>query len=384
MPTNERPRAENSTGYLPQVDALRGLAILAVIYHHFGFHPPGWLDWGPVGPSVFFMLSGYFITLSLWKIQRSGTAGQSMLPQALEFHSRRIFRIFPVLLILVGLGVLFGLEEFRSTWFWHLSFLTNFLVVYQSDWIGSLSHLWSLSLQEQFYILWTLILFVPPAFFVRTMLMIIVGAGGFRLTCILAGSSEYARWLLLPGSLDVFAIGGLVAWMTRHGNLEWMRSPKWQLPLTAAAVASLIFSRYLRFLPDTNPWTAAVEFFQCAFFLWLVLRLVAFPKSALTQVFQVTPLVLLGKLSFGIFAFHTLVGACAAPLLVYLPDNHFCHATFLAALSIVAAIPSYFLLEQPMNRLAKQFDFGHLGRQLAWFAGGVRRAAALKPQPEDL
>ena len=47
--------------YLPQLDGLRGLAILAVVFHHFDFHPPSWIDWGPVGPSVFFLLSGYLI-----------------------------------------------------------------------------------------------------------------------------------------------------------------------------------------------------------------------------------------------------------------------------------------------------------------------------------
>ena len=61
--------------YLPQLDGLRGVAILAVAFHHFGFHPPSWMDWGPVGPSVFFLLSGYLITLSLWKLQDKNDNG---------------------------------------------------------------------------------------------------------------------------------------------------------------------------------------------------------------------------------------------------------------------------------------------------------------------
>jgi hypothetical protein len=47
----------------------------AVVFHHFGFHPPSWMDWGPVGPSVFFLLSGYLITLSLCKLQDKNDSG---------------------------------------------------------------------------------------------------------------------------------------------------------------------------------------------------------------------------------------------------------------------------------------------------------------------
>ena len=67
--------AHKAGAYLPQLDGLRGLAILAVVFHHFGFHPPSWMDWGPVGPSVFFLLIGYLITLSLWKLQDKNDSG---------------------------------------------------------------------------------------------------------------------------------------------------------------------------------------------------------------------------------------------------------------------------------------------------------------------
>ncbi len=375
------PGANGGGGYLPQVDGLRGLAILAVVFHHFGVHPHGALDWGPIGPVVFFMLSGYFITQSLWKIQGRAAEGSPMLPLALGFHARRIFRILPAVILLLVIGGFLGMEECSTTWPWHLAFLTNFLVIFQREWIGSVSHLWSLSLQEQFYLLSTLILFVPRAYFVRTMLVAIAAAGIFRLVCILYGSSEYARWLLLPGSLDAFATGGLAAWLVREGYAEVIFRPRISRLIAAGAVVSLVVSRFLRFLPDTHLGTAAVETFQAVFFLWLLLCLVANSTGMLSRIFLFRPLVFLGRVSFGIFVFHTLVAYAAAPALRMLPESPLLRAVILVGLSVAVAVPSYHLLEQPMNRLAKRLDFGKLGRSLSrWGAFAGRRVGGAPPQ----
>jgi hypothetical protein len=199
-----------SSGYLPQLDGLRGLAIIAVALHHFGFHPPSWIDWGPVGPSVFFMLSGYLITLSLWKLEATYQAKQISFWRLLAgFHARRIFRLLPILIILILIGSFTDLPEYRETWAWSLTFTTNLLLVLHNDWIGGISHFWSLSMQEQFYFLWPVVLLVPRAFFPQAMVAAIALAAGFRLTCIEVGAPEFARWFLLPGSLDAFATGGL-------------------------------------------------------------------------------------------------------------------------------------------------------------------------------
>jgi peptidoglycan/LPS O-acetylase OafA/YrhL len=116
--------------YLPQLDGLRGLAILAVVFHHFGFHPPSWMDWGPVGPSVFFLLSGYLITLSLWKLQDQNDSGLWSFSQIVaSFHARRICRLLPLIGVLLIIGWVCGIEEYRETWAWHVTFLTNFYLV---------------------------------------------------------------------------------------------------------------------------------------------------------------------------------------------------------------------------------------------------------------
>jgi len=350
--------------YLPQLDGLRGLAILAVVFHHFGFHPPSWMDWGPVGPSVFFLLSGYLITLSLWKLQDKNDSGLWSFSQVVaSFHARRICRLLPVIGVLLIIGWLCGIEEYRETWLWHATFLTNFYIVAQNEWIGGLSHFWSLSLQEQFYLVWPVVLLVPRRVFPYAMILVIVGASAFRLQCILTGASEFSRWLMLPGSLDAFATGGLAAWILRNKRASAVTSKIWSWPLFLAAVASLAFSRCLRFLPDTNPGTAVVELFECVFFGWLLVRLVEAPKSLASRGLSFRPLTFVGKVSYGIFVFHTLAAFFVSPWVkaVGLDETSFpfLRAAILAAISIAVAAASWHWMEQPLNRWVRnqEFDF---------------------------
>ena len=134
-------------------------------------------------------------------------------------------------------------------------------------------------------------------------------------------------------------------------------------PLVCGALASLAFSRYLRFLPDTNPGTAAVELFECVFFGWLLLCLVEAPKSLASRALTFRPLIFVGKVSYGIFVFHTLV---AVSMSHWLSDaglnevNHsFLRAAILASVSIVVAAASWHWMEQPLNRWVRnqEFDF---------------------------
>jgi peptidoglycan/LPS O-acetylase OafA/YrhL len=361
---NASPAQPRAGAYLPQLDGLRGLAILAVVFHHFDFHPPSWIDWGPVGPSVFFLLSGYLITLSLWKLQDKHDGRLWNLSQAVaSFHARRICRLFPVLCVLLAIGWLCGIEEYRETWLWHASFLTNFYIVAHNEWIGSLSHLWSLSVQEQLYLLWPLVLLVPRTLFPYAMVLVIFGAATFRLGCIFTGASEFSRWFLLPGSLDAFATGGLSAWISQNRHACAITSRRLAAPLVCVALASLAFSRYLRFLPNTHPGIAAIELFECVFFGWLLLCLVEVPKSLASRALTFRPLIFVGKVSYGIFVFHNIVAVSISPWLRAVGlnevDHPFLRATILASVSTVVAAASWRWMEQPLNCWVRnqEFDF---------------------------
>jgi len=160
---------------------------------------------------------------------------------------------------------------------------------------------------------------------------------------------------------DAFATGGLAAWILRNKRASAVTSKIWASPLFLAAVASLAFSRYLRYLPDTNPGTAAVELFECVFFGWLLLCLVEAPKSLASRALTFRPLIFVGKVSYGIFVFHTLVAISLSPWLKAAGLNEtgypFLRAAILAAISIAVAAASWHWMEQPLNRWVRNQEF---------------------------
>ncbi|MCE5244272.1 MAG: acyltransferase family protein [Syntrophobacteraceae bacterium] len=152
-------------GYRPDIDGLRAVAILSVI----GFHAkPDRMPGGFVGVDVFFVISGYLISGIILRGLKEGTFSFS------EFYARRIKRIFPALSAVLVFVLAAG-------WYWLLSdefellgrhvatgaaFLANFTLRAEAGYfdraaeLKPLLHLWSLGIEEQFYIVWPLLLFV--------------------------------------------------------------------------------------------------------------------------------------------------------------------------------------------------------------------------------
>jgi len=193
------------------------------------------------------------------------------------------------------------------------------------------------------------------------MILVIVGASVFRLQCILTGASEFSRWLRLPGSLDAFATGGLVAWILRNKRASAVTSKIWLWPLFLAAVASLAFFALLAVPAGYQPWHCGVELFECVFFGWLLVRLVEVPQSLATRTLTFRPLTFVGKVSYGIFVFHTLAAFFVSPWLkaVGLEETSylFLRAAILTAISIAVAAVSWRWMEQPLNRWVRNQEF---------------------------
>ena len=149
--------------YRPDIDGLRGIAVLAVI----GFHAfPDFFPGGYIGVDVFFVISGFLITSIILRQQRGGTFTFS------GFYARRIRRIFPALLIVLTACLLFGglvllpdeLEELGKHVGSAAGFLSNFTLWREAGYFSRaadlkpLLHLWSLGIEEQFYLIWPLLL----------------------------------------------------------------------------------------------------------------------------------------------------------------------------------------------------------------------------------
>jgi peptidoglycan/LPS O-acetylase OafA/YrhL len=153
-----------ATEYRPDVDGLRAVAVSAVLlFHAFPLRVPG----GFVGVDIFFIISGYLISGILFKTLQRGTFSFA------DFYSRRIRRIFPALALLCAACLAFGWfsllpEQFRQLGKHVLggaAFSSNFVLLNESGYFDvdsaqkPLRHLWSLGIEEQYYLVWPLLLF---------------------------------------------------------------------------------------------------------------------------------------------------------------------------------------------------------------------------------
>jgi peptidoglycan/LPS O-acetylase OafA/YrhL len=157
--------AAPSAHKMPQLDALRAFAVLSVLAVHFVSHPPRWLEvvpWAACGVQLFFVLSGFLITGILLDSRNEVEAGASRFWMLRQFYTRRFLRIFPLYYAVVLVGWLIKLPGFTETLGWNLSYLTNFYILQKGAWIEVASHLWTLSVEEQFYLVWPwVVLFLP-------------------------------------------------------------------------------------------------------------------------------------------------------------------------------------------------------------------------------
>jgi peptidoglycan/LPS O-acetylase OafA/YrhL len=217
-----------------ELDGVRGLAILLVLVHHYCRDLPaaGWVDRlvltgasiGWIGVDLFFLLSGYLITGILLDAKTSPGF-------LLAFYARRTLRIFPPYYLLLfflfclvpALGVsLVGESSRDSVWFWLYG--SNFLIAVQ-DWPHRvLAPLWSLAVEQHFYLIWPLvILAVPGRHLAGVTVLIALGSAFLRFVGLTLGWNTSAIYVLTFTRLDALAVGGLLATATRSGAVSPMR-----------------------------------------------------------------------------------------------------------------------------------------------------------------
>lgn len=209
-------------GYRADIDGLRAVAVLSVV----GFHAfPGWIKGGFIGVDIFFVISGYLISTIIF--QKLNDHNFSFI----EFYGRRIKRIFPALLLVMMFSYAFGWfaldrEEFRQLGK-HLAggagFVSNLVLWNESGYFDNgadtkpLLHLWSLGIEEQFYIFWPIALWLGYKSRLNLLtIAIVVGTISFGLNIASLQHNPTAAfyspltriWELLAGSILAYSTLG--------------------------------------------------------------------------------------------------------------------------------------------------------------------------------
>jgi peptidoglycan/LPS O-acetylase OafA/YrhL len=328
------------------LDGLRGVAILLVLLSHFG-GAVSLTKWGWVGVDLFFVLSGFLITGIL--LDAEGAEGVLR-----SFYIRRVLRIWPlylsalvvILVLLPATGVLEPITVARlrdaAPWFWgHLS---NIYFLHHRDPFRT-EHLWSLAVEEQFYLLWPLLVVgLGRRRLGFALVALALTAITLRLVLVLVGHADRPWAFQLPARMDGLLVGAWLAWK-RHGSSRVAGWPAWWWG-GGAAIASVLIggtSRDIRFVSQLP--------FITLFFGALVVLAVDGALPWLTS----RPLRLLGLYSYGLYIIHfPLLGVMER--LGWLPRNLISWGERMivgVVLSGALAWVSWRYLEEPCLRLKR-------------------------------
>jgi peptidoglycan/LPS O-acetylase OafA/YrhL len=334
---------------------LRAVAILLVLYAHGHFPGDALLPLrtlkgrcGFLGVQLFFVLSGFLITLlMLREVRRTGRLHLG------HFYCRRALRILPVytvyLLLLAVLGAV-GLARFSGRdWLAATTYTVNFLPA-PLPW--QMSHLWSLCVEEHFYLLWPLLMALLPQRWCLRAIPACLAAAFVLRWILLAAVPGAAVDLLTFTRIDDIAVGCGLAFLAHEPSwrdrLDWLAAPRRLVLLVLVfAVSQVCFSRIIGgrlFPPVLLPFVLAlsnnVNAFTLAVLMWAVLvRPTGFWGRLLNQPVAVG----LGVLSYSIYLWHVLLCEKQEPAwLCAFPQN-------LVFILLVAAL-SYRCIERPFLR----------------------------------
>ena len=342
--------------YRTEIDGLRALAIISVVIYHFFPHimPNGFL-----GVDIFFVISGYLITDHFISLQKNNTTNSLRV-----FYERRIKRLLPALfvfftlttLVLINIFLNSDINKYASSLVAAKTFWSNFYFWRDGGYFGTsdqlkpLLHIWSLSVEEQFYILYPT--FILIGIWIRKKLKIPISYLVFALTILsfllwiylhhLGGANP--AFFLLPTRAWQFGLGGFLVFMNLNSNNS--KSSNLNVILIISVLA-LFFGLLAN--TDVIIQTIMVSL-GATFFIYSSFK----SKLSLLWIFKNIFAVWIGRISYSIYLYHWPI---AVILVYYFVDSPpFFTSVIGIFLSLIFGYLSYKYIETPFRR---HFKFVH-------------------------
>lgn len=342
--------------YLPVVDGLRALSIVAVLL----YHDDGLLEGGFLGVDVFFVLSGFLITSLLFDEWRRNERIDLR-----AFYLRRALRLFPALFLLLAVSAAFALALPSASQSPRLLEGVKYSLLYVSNWassgdpmrFGPLGHTWSLSVEEQFYALWPVLLIGLLALTRgRRSLVVVIAAMALASAAwrALLFSWDATPWRLYTGTdsrADSLFVGAAVAIAMVGGYLPLqVRRPALARALAllaAAALAALMVSTRLEWPPYYQGGFLVVSLAVAV----LLVVLLSNPDWLPARLLSARPIAWVGRLSYSLYLWHY-------PIFGFVKADRLGLGVrtveiLRLVLAFVAAVGSYYLVERPLLRWKK-------------------------------
>jgi peptidoglycan/LPS O-acetylase OafA/YrhL len=358
------PDRPERLGYRPALDGLRAIAAGSVLLYHGGVT---WSSGGFLGVDVFFVLSGFLITaLLLTEWERTGGIA------IVSFYGRRLRRLLPALLLVIAAVALATLVlapssqlgQLRGDLFSTFGYFTNWrLVVSHRGYFDAfaapspLKHTWSLAVEEQWYLIWPIVVIgllkltrrtnrdlrpalvvVAVACLASTVWMAILYSPGGDPSRVYYGTDTRAQELLA---------GALLAFLCVMRGRYTLRAP-WRGVAGVMGIVALLWTFTLfATVDDRTTWLYRGGLLLFSFAVVLVILAAIQPHGILPTALSVTPLRWIGTISYGLYLWHWPIYVYATPTRIGLDGTPLLLVRL--ALTFAVAIASYYLVERPIR-----------------------------------
>jgi peptidoglycan/LPS O-acetylase OafA/YrhL len=346
--------------YQPALDGVRGIAIAVVIAYHL---PSSSFRGGFLGVEIFFVLSGFLITTLLvreWDRTRTIALG--------HFYARRALRLLPALaVVLIAAQVWAGVTSdhgqahniyndswttlfYVQNWFNHNSFAE----------VSVLSHAWSLAVEEQFYLVWPVMLLGLLHFrwsrvaTVTTIGLTACALAAYRLVLWQSGVSYLRLYFGSDTRADALlfgaAAGALVAWRLLPGGKGWTVLLHW---LAAGSVLVMVVMIATNRVESGSLYDGGFAVFSVSVAIVLI-DLTRSPRTWMARGLGCTPMRWAGRLSYSLYLWHW-------PVIIVLNSGRMGLSTWPTravdlSVTLALALASYHLVERPFLRMKRRWE----------------------------
>ena len=363
--TTSRP--SSAQRFRPEIQFLRALAVVAVVIYHIN---PAWLPGGFVGVDVFFVISGFLITAGI--LNRIETTGQFSLMQFWANRARRILPAATVTIVVVSVLSLWllpltRLKDVATQGIASALYIQNFTLARQSvDYMAAdakptpFQHFWSLSLEEQFYVVWPLLVVVagliagqvlrryPTGFYqhrrrfrgITVVFFSVFVAVSFIANVVHVTSGDPAAYFVTWTRLWELGAGGLLACVL----IEWTSRPRLRLALQWVGIAAIVISAVMYSAATPFPGVAAL--LPIAGTVAVIAAGTTSGVGSPDRFMRLAPIQRVGDWSYSLYLWHF-------PVVVFAGARIDGGITVLGgllifAVSLVLACASYYLVERPI------------------------------------
>lgn len=338
------------------IDGLRAIAVLAVIFYHFGYLPNGYF-----GVDVFFVISGFLITGLIYSECKEKHFSIK------RFYVRRIRRILPLVSFVTFFSLVIGifvmlpddLENLAESSVATTLFSNNILqaITTRDYWnvaneYKPLLHTWSLGIEEQYYFLYPILFLLLSAKRLRFILPVLISLTVISLVLyFIPVFSSSAKFYYLPFRFFELSCGGLLSVLLKDGIINRKNT---FLSLICLSIVVLILLVNIKIIP--NMQLCLIVLGTCGIILFT-----KDGKNISCIILQNKPIVYIGMISFSLYMWHQCIIAFARYFVLF--EVTVLHSVIMFIITFITAIVSYYFIEQPFRdkkRISEKFLFSIL------------------------